>query len=1000
MTCVLQLLQLPSALLISAPGNKFPEELSLYGLTEELLASTFSQVLNNEKSLSWKLSSTPTVGFYHALHRYLKRWPTTSRTTKIAIGKFYIAIDPNLKAKGGRPDNIYRFIEKVSQSETDQLVNYGNMQKCILRQEMKAMQLEVQNCNQMVEQMSTDYERLKEEFKSSKCKLENAEQALRDITNENVVLKKSQDTTVKKFSKFEKLKTKCALLEEECAKLQVDNIDLSMEVSELESEVACNEASDRADHSDFTVLSACSKTNGKFPPAIRKLYYSMLADQIPPSKIAETIKIVLKTFHPSLDVDKLQLPKRSCASYMRREELKTISNAHKSTVLSEQAAQGGGFHLNTDGTTKAQKKIGGVVINDTVVSVNELPDGTAMSAINDISRELEKLRKTAHDLGLPNPNSINWTLLLSSTSDSASTQKRINKLIEECRKADEERFGPATQETLDLVRNFCSMHLGVNLRKAFLSGIDEGDYGNDDDSSTRKYHPVDTLVHEFCKLLGKHGVPEYTCGAQSFPDFLELMCTTDNEKHLYYKTCAKVTLDRQVGSRYFVSAANASKIVFLKVAGIEYLKFTGKCTGNKLERAVYVKLNDPAQMTLLRADALMYYHVYADLVMLSKSIHLEKSTMDMNVHYLELKMFLQEVRSHPEIVLDKNARVFTSEGRLYGNEKIVNHRLGPNSHAVYEKLFTKGASDPTTLYPVLVSGSAAMEEKLCSYASSQLPGGKYWDPEPAMKDILSQLKPTNDVCESVLGLNDYLTTAIPNLHPMTRANLVQVKKNKTLKWLSSLPETHQVSVINHAIKQRHSVLKEYKEEEHQRATQRRENMLQAKIQRETLKRKMQEEKEQLSQQHLITSSTELYEAISAIDNESNSVSNKKSKKVSLLKTQILIRKKVLKQKVNIVFSRSKKQRPLSDVIKELDDFICANSPFADALKEPESLVGKRITHKFEVDSDTGETMWFTGSIVQYDASTNTHEIVYDGEDKHCYFDIAIDLVNGDLKVLS
>ena len=53
-----------------------------------------------------------------------------------------------------------------------------------------------------------------------------------------------------------------------------------------------------------------------------------------------------------------------------------------------------------------------------------------------------------------------------------------------------------------------------------------------------------------------------------------------------------------------------------------------------------------------------------------------------------------------------------------------------------------------------------------------------------------------------------------------------------------------------------------------------------------------------------------------------------------------------------------------------------------------------------MDSDTGETMWFTGSIVQYDASTNTHEIVYDGEDEHCYFDIAIDLVNGDLKVLS
>ena len=75
--------------------------------------------------------------------------------------------------------------------------------------------------------------------------------------------------------------------------------------------------------------------------------------------------------------------------------------------------------MNTDGTTKFQKKVGGVVINNMVVSINELPDGTAESATADVSREFEKLRKTAHALGMPNPNSINWTLLVASTSDSA-----------------------------------------------------------------------------------------------------------------------------------------------------------------------------------------------------------------------------------------------------------------------------------------------------------------------------------------------------------------------------------------------------------------------------------------------------------------------------------------------------------------------------------------------------------------------------------------------------
>ena len=96
-------------------------------------------------------------------------------------------------------------------------------------------------------------------------------------------------------------------------------------------------------------------------------------------------------------------------------------------------------------------------------------------------------------LGLPNPNSINWTLVVSSSSDSASTQKCVNKLIEECRQNDEEKFGPANVETIGLIETFCSVHLGVNLRKAFLSGTME----SDDEAGERKYHRVDTLVHEF-----------------------------------------------------------------------------------------------------------------------------------------------------------------------------------------------------------------------------------------------------------------------------------------------------------------------------------------------------------------------------------------------------------------------------------------------------------------------------------------------------------------------
>ena len=79
--------------------------------------------------------------------------------------------------------------------------------------------------------------------------------------------------------------------------------------------------------------------------------------------------------------------------------------------------------------------------NGLVLGVNELQDGSAASAIDDISREFKKLRHAASMLGLPNPN---LTLVVSSTSDSAATQKCINQHIEDCRRIDEERFGLAT----------------------------------------------------------------------------------------------------------------------------------------------------------------------------------------------------------------------------------------------------------------------------------------------------------------------------------------------------------------------------------------------------------------------------------------------------------------------------------------------------------------------------------------------------------------------------
>ena len=62
----------------------------------------------------WQLRVSPIIVFYRALHAYLKKQPRISKTL---IRKFYTANYCNLKEKGSRPDNVYRFIDNIVSSQ-------------------------------------------------------------------------------------------------------------------------------------------------------------------------------------------------------------------------------------------------------------------------------------------------------------------------------------------------------------------------------------------------------------------------------------------------------------------------------------------------------------------------------------------------------------------------------------------------------------------------------------------------------------------------------------------------------------------------------------------------------------------------------------------------------------------------------------------------------------------------------------------------------------------
>ena len=498
---------------------------------------------------------------------------------------------------------------------------------------------------------------------------------------------------------------------------------------------------------------------------VRTLYYMLLSMRLPPAQIKTVVRNVISHLFPSIQAEKVRLPGKSCASYMRREEMPTISRVQKHSEL----LQSQEWHLNSDGTTLQQQKKVAFLINGMVLGVHDVHDGSAQVALDALNAELTKTSKVDSTVSV-----FNIERIVSSTSDAASTQTKFTHLIEE-------KIGK------EVVENKCSMHLGVNLRAAQVkaaSSVDfdsvspthsecsnsENDTSDDesddsvgdsesDSDSIVVNRDIDLFVHETAKLFGHLGTPEYACGA-SFRIFLE-GCT--GEEKAYYESAQKVTLERQIGSRYYVTSRNAGCIYFLRSAMITFLheKQLFKSL-NRLESTCLRKLKDPVIVATLKLEGLMFDKVYADLMILVKSTKLNKSSLDMNIHYEELLAHLESLSVNPESILDSEVLIFKSERSLYSDASKLNHRLTKAYVPVREKLYESHDSDEPILFPLVLAVSTAMHSKLQSYKKDHLPGGCYYDPDPDVKAVLSKLQPHNDRTESVFGANDWLCRLLPN----------------------------------------------------------------------------------------------------------------------------------------------------------------------------------------------------------------------------------------------
>ena len=298
-----------------------------------------------------------------------------------------------------RPDNIYAFVQRVigdSSKSPSEAMHYGTDNTV---QQLKSLvsgyQNDLEAMTQKVTEQQKELEEIEKQMDAAKSELTSSRYALSNVTNKLKTAVKQRDCARKKGHEIQD-KLEAAYLdsvyyeEEMLAKMD----DLNALVDSLKSKMTSPLVAGSVGDSDSLFCFETKEGGRVYSTAIRELYYKLLADGLPPARIASTIRSVLKTFYPSLDVDKLKLHGESCASYMRREELTTVNLAHNATTLAESDC----LHLNCDGTTLHQKKLQGAAINGTVLSVNEVADGSSDSMIADVSRELQRLKDVAHAL--------------------------------------------------------------------------------------------------------------------------------------------------------------------------------------------------------------------------------------------------------------------------------------------------------------------------------------------------------------------------------------------------------------------------------------------------------------------------------------------------------------------------------------------------------------------------------------------------------------------------
>ena len=308
----------------------FPPFLEGYGLSEE---SLLDFIVSPE--VSWQIPSTCLKStFYYELHNYLKQSPRMKVFSKTSIGNLYIKIDPYISERKFRPDNAYRYVDRlICQSVPDVHVMHQDQYfssptslydvgvedsvfscepphfngcptaaagcrpkkkpsyqpRNVDRREHRN-KLQIKSLQQCIKEKSMEVRKL-EKLVQKKDRVAQKLQEAVDTTTLDTTMKVTQKYQHSSQRKVQKLQRELDSVLSDLDALENSSETVQAENERLKSTIVAMQNEQETGNS-IIVDTKCGK---HYSPTVRKLYYALLANQVPAGRIRNIISTVLES---------------------------------------------------------------------------------------------------------------------------------------------------------------------------------------------------------------------------------------------------------------------------------------------------------------------------------------------------------------------------------------------------------------------------------------------------------------------------------------------------------------------------------------------------------------------------------------------------------------------------------------------------------------------------------------------------------------------------------